>query len=232
MLELPTGSGAAPNYAVDFRDGRRVVNGTGPESFVLTVPNEDRLEHLMRSGTLEAAVAFVNGEIDVSGDIVAAIRTLRSRIHPSVFQRLWTAVAGPARLETWFQSRERAAADLRFHYDRSDEFYATFLDSRLVYSCALFERSDWSLDQAQLAKLDSICRKLDLEPGDTFLDVGCGWGALVVHAARYYRAEATGCTLSHNQAELAISAAAAHGLENRARILETDYRSLAGRFGK
>ncbi len=94
MLELPTGSGAAPNYAVDFRDGRRVVNGTGPVSFVLTVPNEDRLEHLMRSGTLEAAVAFVNGEIDVSGDIVAAIRTLRSRIHP---QRFSTVMDGGRR---------------------------------------------------------------------------------------------------------------------------------------
>jgi cyclopropane-fatty-acyl-phospholipid synthase len=232
MLELPTGTGAPPNYAVDFKDGTRLVNGAGPLSFVLTVPNEDRLDHLMHSGTLEAGVAFVNGEIDVSGDIVAAIRTLRSRIHPSLFQRLWTAIAGPVRLETWFQSRERAAADLRFHYDRSNEFYARFLDSRLVYSSALFEHSEWSLDQAQLAKLDSICRKLDLQPGDTFLDVGCGWGALVVHAARYYRANASGCTLSHHQYELANSAVAAHGLENRVRILESDYRSLTGRFRK
>lgn len=234
MLELPAGTDVSTNYAIEFKDGTRQLHGAGPLSFVLSVADEDRLRRLMHSGTLEAAVAFVNGEIDVSGDLIAAIRTIRNHLHPNLLGRLWTAAARfrPVRLETWFQNRQRAAGNIRFHYDRSNEFYIRFLDARLVYSCALFGEPDWSLEQAQLAKLDSICRKLDLRPADTFLDVGCGWGALIIHAARHYRVIATGCTLSRSQHGFAAAALAAQGLENRVLVLHSDYRNLAGRFRK
>ncbi|HXJ38552.1 MAG TPA: class I SAM-dependent methyltransferase, partial [Bryobacteraceae bacterium] len=95
-----------------------------------------------------------------------------------------------------------------------------------------FQDPSWSLEQAQYAKLDLICQKLNLQPGEQFLDVGCGWGALVIHAVQRYGARATGCTLSSSQYEFASSAIAARGLEDRAVLRETDYRNLSGRFRK
>jgi cyclopropane-fatty-acyl-phospholipid synthase len=98
-------------------------------------------------------------------------------------------------------SRDRAA--ISYHYDVGNDFYQLWLDKRMVYSCAYFHRDDDTLDDAQEAKLDLVCRKLRLEPGDRFLDIGCGWGALVIHAATHYGVNAVGLTLSTRQAELA-----------------------------
>lgn len=234
MLQLQNETEATTSYAVDFQDGKRWVKGTGPPSFAVSVPDQDSWQRLLNTGANAAAMAFIKGEVDVSGDIIDAIRLFRSRTHTGFFQRLRARAAlfGSARLETYFQSRDRATADIRFHYDRSNEFYSNFLDSSFVYSCAFFGEPHWSLEQAQAAKLDSICRKLDLRPGESFLDIGCGWGALVLHAAEHYRVHASGCTLSRNQYDLATSTIAARGLENRARILETDYRNILGRFRK
>ena len=130
------------------------------------------------------------------------------------------------------QSRQRAAENIRYHYDRSNEFYKNFLDTRMVYSCAYFERPNLSLDEAQIAKLERICRKLDLRPGDRFLDIGCGWGALLVHAAEHYGVRATGCTLSRSQVEYTgeIARNRAHGAEID--VQEADFRDVDGRFDK
>jgi cyclopropane-fatty-acyl-phospholipid synthase len=132
-----------------------------------------------------------------------------------------------AALETGFQSKAQAARNIRFHYDRSNEFFQLFLDPRMVYSCAYFRSPGMTLEDAQIAKLNHICRKLDLQPGERFLDVGCGWGALISHAAARYRAVATGCTLSRAQ-----YAWAAARLEGLASVLERDYRDLGGRYDK
>ena len=106
------------------------------------------------------------------------------------------AFAGPA------QGRDDRAL-VQFHYDLSNEFYALFLDSRMVYSCAYFPTWESSLEQAQVAKLDLVCRKLQLQAGERFLDIGCGWGGLVLHAARHYGVEAHGVTLSQAQFDFA-----------------------------
>jgi cyclopropane-fatty-acyl-phospholipid synthase len=129
--------------------------------------------------------------------------------------------------------RDRAA--IRFHYDVGNDFYALWLDERMVYSCAYFPADaaratvaevDAALEEAQRAKLDLICRKLRLRPGDRFLDVGCGWGALVMHAAEHYGVTALGITLSDAQASLARQRIAAAGLGARCRVEIRDYRQL------
>jgi cyclopropane-fatty-acyl-phospholipid synthase len=94
---------------------------------------------------------------------------------------------------------QKDAEQIRFHYDVSDDFYALWLDPRAVYSCAYFREPTYSLAQAQEAKLDHICRKLMLQPGERFLDIGAGWGGLLLWAAEHYGVQATGITLSHNQ---------------------------------
>src|SRR5881296_2113274 len=123
---------------------------------------------------------------------------------------------------------------ISFHYDVSNDFYALFLDKRMVYTCAYYRQPDGDLDQAQEDKLDLVCRKLRLAPGERLLDIGCGWGSLVIWAAERYGVEAHGVTLSAAQAEWAESAIRRAGLEGRARVDHLDYRDLpAGlRFDK
>ncbi|RME94916.1 MAG: class I SAM-dependent methyltransferase, partial [Alphaproteobacteria bacterium] len=129
-------------------------------------------------------------------------------------------------------SRDRQA--IRYHYDVSNEFYALWLDRQMVYSCAYFADPEEALDRAQQRKLDLICRKLGLRPGERFLDIGCGWGGLILHAARHYGVQALGITLSAAQAEWAQRRIRDAGLAERCRVEVRDYRELAGasRFDK
>src|SRR6185437_12328631 len=120
----------------------------------------------------------------------------------------------------------------QFHYDRSNRFYQTFLDPRMVYSCAYFRQPTDSLEQAQAAKLDHICRKLDITSGETFLDIGCGWGGLLIHAAEWYGALCTGCTLSRSQIEFVQDTLEKTGLDNHIRVLESDFQQIQGTFNK
>ena len=117
---------------------------------------------------------------------------------------------------------------IAFHYDVSNAFYALWLDKSMVYSCAYFENSYNSLEQAQYAKLDHICKKLLLKPGEQFLDIGCGWGALVLHAAKHYGVIAHGVTLSQQQLTLARQRIAQAGLQNCVTVDLCDYRDIRG----
>jgi len=117
---------------------------------------------------------------------------------------------------------------IRYHYDVSNEFFITFLDTRLIYSCAYFSKPDESLDSAQANKLDYVCRKLRLKPGEKLLDIGCGWGGLLVHAAKKYGASCTGITLSKNQAEYARRKISSEGLSNTCEAHIRDYREQVG----
>jgi cyclopropane-fatty-acyl-phospholipid synthase len=125
-------------------------------------------------------------------------------------------------------SRHANQEAVRFHYDVSNEFYKLWLDRAMVYSCGYFERPDVDIDEAQRAKLEHICRKLLLKPGERFLDIGCGWGALLIHAAERHGVRAHGITLSSNQLELARARIAAAGLEGRVTVELRDYRELGG----
>jgi cyclopropane-fatty-acyl-phospholipid synthase len=123
-------------------------------------------------------------------------------------------------------------AAIGFHYDVGNDFYQLWLDSRMIYSCAYFEAPDTGLDDAQRAKLDHICRKLRLAPGERFLDVGCGWGGLAIYAAQEYGVQATGITLSKSQLDYGLERVAALGLGGRVELLPLDYRELPKRFGR
>ncbi|MBI3679548.1 MAG: class I SAM-dependent methyltransferase [Acidobacteria bacterium] len=188
----------------------------------------------MRTDPYSAAMAFIRGEFSVAGDLVEAVRQQLLRAAGGWRTRLLNTLGrlAPWRLAQIWESRAAAARRIRFHYDRSEEFYSQFLDPRMVYSCAYFRDPRDSLEQAQLAKLNHVCRKLRLAPGDRFLDIGCGWGALILHAARRFLALSTGCTLSRCQAGYAAAEVRRSHLEDRVSILEMDYRDMTGRFDK
>ena len=138
------------------------------------------------------------------------------------------AGAIPARAE---EGRDDKAL-VQFHYDLSNAFYALFLDPLMIYSCAYFPDWSASLEEAQRAKLDIVCRKLRLAPGERFLDIGCGWGALVIHAAKTYGVQAHGVTLSQAQFDFARGRIAEEGLGERVKIELKDYRELTGEYDK
>lgn len=137
----------------------------------------------------------------------------------------WTQVLRRARSLT-HHTPERDAEQIRFHYDVSDDFYALWLDERRVYSCAYYAQPGLTLAEAQAAKLDHICRKLMLAPGQRFLDIGAGWGALLLWAAEHYGVDATGITLSRNQHAFVEHLIEEKGLGGRVRMRLADYREL------
>ncbi len=222
------------SYQVRFSDGTEERHGNENPAFTLVVRDRQQLQSLIGADAYSAALSFIRGDFDVQGDLAAAVRFQLAGRHRRWREIFYTAAArfAPNRVETWFQSRDRAAENIRFHYDRAPAFYRQFLDERMVYSCAYFRQPNMSLDEAQLAKLDRICRKLDLRAGDRFLDIGCGWGALLNHAAEKYAVRATGCTLSRNQAEYATESARRRKAGAQVAIHEMDFRDLQGRFDK
>ncbi|MBS0293867.1 MAG: class I SAM-dependent methyltransferase [Proteobacteria bacterium] len=188
-----------------------------------------------------AVVALAMGEV---GNVGAAIVEGRVELQGSMRQLMAAAAAmlrfDPARDEQvkWWRrvllrARSRArhtraqdAQHIEYHYDLSDEFYALWLDPRRVYSCAYFRQGGMSLAQAQEAKLDHICRKLLLRPGERFLDIGAGWGGLLLWAAEHYGVDATGITLSHHQHAHVQRLVEERGLQGRVRMQLLDYRAL------
>jgi cyclopropane-fatty-acyl-phospholipid synthase len=202
-------------------------------SFEVIARHPNAARWLSRANAYSLAMAYVKGLIDVQGDLIDAVRHHLAGAKRDWQTRLVDAVCRwtPWRLLQGRPGRAAAARNIRFHYDRSNDFYRLFLDSQLVYSCAYFRREDDTLDQAQINKLDHICRKLRLQSRDRFLDIGCGWGALILHAARHFGAAATGCTLSTRQYEYATERIRAESASNVS-IREADYLDVEGQFDK
>ncbi len=184
---------------------------------------------LLVAGKIGAvAEAFVEDKVRIEGamrDVMAVAAGLLPGNPVSTQSAWWRGVLRRARSAA-AHSLDRDAQQIQFHYDVSDDFYALWLDPRRVYSCAYYADSRMTLAQAQEAKLDLICRKLMLRPGEAFLDIGSGWGGLLMWAAEHYGVDATGITLSRNQQTHVQRLIAAKGLQDRVRVQLRDYRSM------
>ena len=173
--------------------------------------------------------AVVEGRLEIGGrmrDLMQVVAGLLPGDPTRAESRWWPPLLRKAR-SLAAHTREKDARQVRFHYDVSDDFYALWLDPRRVYSCAYYREADMTLAQAQEAKLDLVCRKLDLRAGERYLDVGCGWGALLLWAAEHYGVKATGITLSRNQHAHVQRLVAERGLGDRVEVRLCDYRDLA-----
>lgn len=227
----------------------RLWNGseTGPSgakaTLVLTHPGAFR-SMMLPPNDLSAGEAYVFDDIDIEGDMIAMLefaagldQSARSRlaaVKALALARRLPAETRRAPERTRFggkaHSKRRDRETVRYHYDIGNEFFSTFLDARMVYSCAHYLDDAEPLEVAQERKLDLICRKLELAESQRFLDVGCGWGGLVIHAALNYGVHATGITLSPEQAQYARIRVKEFHLEDRVEILELDYRDVSGSF--
>ena len=168
--------------------------------------------------------AYFDGAIDINGDMIAF---LRRRDQFVTYKLTWEHLKWAATNFVWevaVHSKKQDRRIVREHYDRGNDFFGWFLGERMVYTSGFFTHPGESLEEAQDNKLDLVCGKLKLEPGERLLDIGCGWGTLACHAARRYGVDATGVTLSKEQTAFATERIERWGLEDRARVLCLDYR--------
>lgn len=203
--------------------------------FAVFAAGDTDVHQFFRMDPYSAAKAFVDGKINIRGDLFSAIRFFSSQAHFGARQLLLSTGLRLRRLTNGLSSgKKRSAAhnNIQFHYNRSNDFYAEFLDSRMLYSAAHFSYPEQSLDEAQTEKLERICRALVLRSDERFLDVGCGWGALIIYAASHFGVTAEGCTLSERQLEFANEAAHRENVEDQVTVHLRDYRDLDGRFDK
>lgn len=234
------------HFAVRYWDDSIEAPPLASFPFTLVIRHPGALRKmLLPPSELSIVEAYLSGGIDVEGDLEATadlgdmvasrLATPRSlgRLARHVLALPTDGVAPvPTRTVSGLSLKGRAhslrrdRAAVRFHYDVGNDFYALWLDREMVYSCAYFEHERDDLDAAQTAKLDYVCRKLRLRPGERFLDIGCGWGALVIHAVTHYHVHAVGITLSEQQAAVARERVAKAGIDAFARIEVRDYRHL------
>jgi cyclopropane-fatty-acyl-phospholipid synthase len=208
-------------------DGQRL--GPPNASISLTIKDRSVLANLAAGQVGLLGEDYVEGRFDIDGSMrdlmhLAASILPGSPIDAARRGRLTELIQ--RLLSVWRHTLDRDARQIQFHYDLSDDFYALWLDPRRVYSCAYFRTPDMSIAQAQEAKLDHICRKLRLNAGERFLDVGAGWGGLLLWAAENYGVDATGITLSKNQHAYVNRLIEEKGLQGRVRMELLDYRKL------
>jgi cyclopropane-fatty-acyl-phospholipid synthase len=231
-------------FAVSFWDGTS-IEATEPHAPTFTIHSPQAIAHVLRApGELGLGRAYVAGLIDVD-DLDAAIRVVDEfeapHLTPATIARLGVALVRAAGLvkpppppaaelrlrgERHTILRDRRA--VRHHYNVGNDFFALFLDRSMTYSCAYWQGGATTLEEAQEAKLELVCTKLALEPGQRVLDVGCGWGSFAIHAASRHGVSVLGVTLSDLQAELAQTRVAQAGLSDRVEIRVADYRELRG----
>jgi cyclopropane-fatty-acyl-phospholipid synthase len=231
-------------FAIEFWDGSVLppTNGGGP---TFRLESRKAVGHALRApGQLGIGRAYVTGDIAVD-DLDAAMRVVtkwspgpvesrdRAKLALAALRSAGPMLPPPPpsaelRPKGRLHSITRDRRSVRHHYDLPPEFFKLFLGESLTYSCAIFSRGATTLEEAQRTKLDLVCTKLDLQPGQRVLDVGCGWGSWVLHAARDYDVHVTGITLSEPQARIAREHAAEAGVADKVDIRVQDYRELRG----
>lgn len=242
LLEALFSDAGLSSCSVRFWDGTVWRHGN-QSLFTLALNHPGALRRMLRNrGELALGEAYIFDDFDIEGDIAAAFElsdvllgrnesVLKKARLAALLRRLPETgrpqlLSRAAHLPGAAHSRARDREAIHYHYDLPAEFYELFLGPEMVYSCAYFRAAQDTLERAQEQKLDHICRKLRLRPGDRLLDIGCGWGALVIHASKHYGAVSRGITLSEPQAMRGRQRVREAGLEDRCTIEVCDYREL------
>lgn len=219
-------------FDVTFWDGQTKQYGNGKPLFTLGFHSKASAKRLLSKGSMGFGEEYVAGNIDVHGDFQKLVqigvdpRFQNIKLSPlTKASVLFTHIAS-------LNTVRRAPANITRHYDLGDDFYKCYLDKTMAYSCAYFRKATDTLEEAQEQKYEHICRKLQLREGESLIDIGCGWGGMLIYAARNYGITGVGCTISPNQARYARDRIAAEGLDDKITILQEDYRNIGGQFDK
>ena len=219
---------AALPLRVKLWNGAQFDLGSAAPEVTIRLPSPSSLAYLLNPTLENLGRAYVEGKLEVEGRLQAIVEVANA-----LAEKGW---ATGSRLGQLFKplshTRRQDKSAIEYHYDVSNAFYQAFLDPAMVYSCAYFEDGTEDLATAQQKKIDHILTKIAVRPGDSLLDIGCGWGALVMRAAEKFGARCVGVTLSKNQHELATERVAAAGLSDRVKIQLLDYRDVDGKFDR
>ncbi len=245
--------GFAGNFTVRLWTGETWQPGIGPAPFTLVLKHPGALRAMFWPfDNMGVGEAYVFDDYDIEGDVFAFTMLLRHLVKLKASRTLWSKLKllrglmklprrcnprDPAKIGRPVKGDHSLANDreaISFAYDLPGDFYKLWLDERMLYTCAYFTDPNESLEAAQLRKIDFICRKLRLKPGEKFVDFGCGWGGLAIHAAKHYGAQVTGVTLAGKQAEWCERAIDLAGVRDRVKIVYCDYRDFQapGAFDK
>jgi cyclopropane-fatty-acyl-phospholipid synthase len=218
-----------PPVALRLWDGTDAYRPAG--SLVGRVVFHDRraLWGLATRPELAFGDGYSTGKIEVEGDLVEVLQWLfgsAERQGPGAGKRLWWGpMPRPGR-----NTQQGSRGHISHHYDLGNDFYRLWLDEHMVYTCAYYPRPGMSLEAAQVAKLDHVCRKVGLQPGQAVVEAGCGWGALALHMARNFGVRVRAFNISHEQIAFARERARAEGLEGQVEFVEDDYRNIEGQY--
>lgn len=216
----------AGSFIAVFWDGTEERYGEGPPFFKLTIREKSIAGKLAKNPTLVFGEAYVSGAIDLEGDIADAIKLIH--INKEFIDKFSIGAAGQKVASALSRlSIEKQKKDVRHHYDLGNDFFALWLDPTMSYSCAYFRSPEDTLEQAQMQKIDYTLKKLQLNPGETLLDIGSGWGWLIIRAAQQYGVNAVGITVSKEQHAKTRERIADLQLERLVKVELADYRELA-----
>src|SRR5208337_291781 len=221
----------AAAFSFELWNGEVIQYGGSPKTTLIIksarVPGE-----MFGKGFLGFGEAYVSGDLEVEGDLQELLRlgliVQFDEKNFSLLQKIRLLPFYIHSIGTVGKSRDNIA----YHYDLTSEFFSLFLDESLTYSCGYFKNEDDSLDQAQRNKYDHIARKLMLGHEETLIDIGCGWGGMLLHSARKYGIRGTGITISEKQSQYASRRIEEMGLGGRIEVKSLDYRQLNGKFDK
>ena len=206
-------------------DGEVVYVGSGDPVGTLRVRDRRALYHLMRSPDIGFGEGYTDGSIEIEGDLLALVEAAYGgTVHPLVERLLFQ----PQRPRS--NSLTGSRQNIHRHYDLGNDFYRLWLDERMLYTCAYFPTPEATLDDAQVAKMDHVCRKVALRPGERVVEAGCGWGALALHMARQYGVSVRAFNISHEQIAYGREQAAREHLTDRVEFIEDDYRNITGTY--
>ena len=220
-----------PAIRLALWDGEEITTSDQPPVGTVRIGDRRTLLGLIVNPEVHFGDAYSDGRIEVQGDLLELLQT--------VFRAMWPTLTATGslrgRLAHWLDCLQsntigRSRRNVHHHYDIKGDFYRLWLDKQMVYTCAYFPDPAMTIEEAQRAKMDYVCRKLRLREGETVVEAGFGWGALALHMARHYGVTVQAYNLSHEQTLFARQRAKAEGLSSQVEFIEDDYRNVSGRF--